>query len=294
MSIRLTERSLYQVIINIFKDTAKKYGIAISGVQEISFPNRSFPDILFQIDGFKVLVQVKINTEEKILDDIAKTYPLAKQYGYDLIGILFPKDIRQIRPEDLEKVSGNLNVSRGLILTAWQGADLENITLYGLAEAVIKSFVEYKQAKIPLPQIDYLTIARVARETIEELAQILRNLSGVKQYFDAALAIIGSFDYYRAMLEDFLNEEEMRIYIADITAYLLVLQLLFLHVISRRVYNRTILPEIRNPLDLSEYRDFVDKLYTNIINYGRDIIDNYRKVLRSLLHILDILRALKH
>ena len=293
MGVRLTERSLYPIIIDAFNDVARKYGITISGVQEVGLPNRSFPDILFQIDGFRVLVQVKIDTEEKILDDIAKTYPLARQLGYDLIGILFPKDVRQIRPEDLKKVFGSLRVSRGLILTTWQGADLEDITLSELAEAVIRSFVEYRQAKIPLPQIDYLTIARVARETIEELAQILRELSGIKQYFDAALAIIGSFDYYRAMLEDFLNEEEMRIYVADITAYLLVLQLLFLHVISKRIYNRTILPEIQNPLDPGEYRDFVDKLYINIINSGRDILDNYRKVLGSLLHILDILRALK-
>lgn len=139
MSIRITERSLYPIIINVLRDIAGKYGISISGVQEISLPNRSFPDIWLRIDNYKVLIQVKIDTTEKIIDDIAKTYPIARQLGFDLIGILFPKDIRQVRPEELEKVGPNLRVSRGLVLTAWQGIDLEDVTLYGLSKPWLRA-----------------------------------------------------------------------------------------------------------------------------------------------------------
>ncbi|WP_054853788.1 hypothetical protein [Vulcanisaeta distributa] len=292
MSIRITERSLYPIIINVLRDIAGKYGISISGVQEISLPNRSFPDIWLRIDNYKVLIQVKIDTTEKIIDDIAKTYPIARQLGFDLIGILFPKDIRQVRPEELEKVGPNLRVSRGLVLTAWQGIDLEDVTLYGLIETVVKGLVEFRRVQVPL--IDYLTIARITRETIEELAVTLRGgLTGIKQYFDGTQAIIGSFDYYRAMLEDFLNEEEMRIYTADIMAYLLALQLLFLHIVSRRVYNKVVLPEVQNPLSPDEYSDFIDRLYNSIITSGKDVLSDYHKILGSILHMLDILRALK-
>ncbi|WP_054856957.1 hypothetical protein [Vulcanisaeta sp. JCM 16159] len=85
----------------------------------------------------------------------------------------------------------------------------------------------------------------------------------------------------------------MRIYTADIMAYLLALQLLFLHIVSRRVYNKVVLPEVQNPLSPDEYGDFIDKLYNSIITSGKDVLSDYHKILGSILHMLEILRALK-
>jgi hypothetical protein len=51
------------------------------------------------------------------------------------------------------------------------------------------------------------------------------------------MAVVGRFDIYKSLLEDFsgVSEEEARLYIADITAYILVNQLLFYHIISERL-----------------------------------------------------------
>jgi len=246
MATEITERSLYPVIIGLFKQLAKEYNIRILGVQEVKLPGRKYPDIFMKMDGHKLLIQVKIDGLGKLLEDIAKSYPPARSIDADLLGILFPIEVRRIRPTELEKIGPNLKVLRGLALTFWQGQDLENITLIELIKSLLEGYSEFQRTNVPL--IDYLTIAKASREAIEELSTILRRFMGIKQYSDMSLAIVGRFDYYRAMLEDFLSEEESRVYIADIMAYLTIIQLLFLHVVSKKVYGVEVIPKVDNPL----------------------------------------------
>ena len=104
MVIKITERSLYPKIIELFKRISSRYGIRIEGAQEVTLPGRMFPDILAEIDGHRVLIQIKIDSIEKLIEDIAKSYPSAKSIGADLIGILFPPEVRRIRMEELEKM----------------------------------------------------------------------------------------------------------------------------------------------------------------------------------------------
>jgi len=289
MSVRITERSLYPVILNLLKNLAERYGINIKGTQEVRIPERRYPDILLEIDGFKILVQVKINHIGRLLHDIANTYPQAKSLGADFIGILFPEEVRQIRPEELEKVGPSLLVGRGLVLVPWLGQNFENIRLIDLLESIVKKYVEWKKTQIPF--VDYITIATIARETIEELAVAMRNLMRIRRYSDMALAIIGRFDYYKAMLERFLKEDEMKAYIADITAYLLILQLLFLHVVSRKIYGIDALPKIDNPL--STQSDLIDRIVNSLsLPQVNDIIRRHWKVLGALPYILETLREL--
>ena len=280
MSIRITERSFYPHIVSSLEDVASKYGVKLVGVSEVQAPGRSFPDILLVIDGHRILVQVKIGVLEKLIEDIVKTYPQARSLGADLMGILLPEEVRQIRPEELRKVFPQITITRGLILTSWQGQELENVPLSSLLESVIRAYVEYKRTRTPL--IDYLTIAKVTRETIEELAATLRKYVGVEKYGNIVSAIIGRFDYYRAMLEDFLSKEEIDIYTADITAYLLVLQLLFIHVISKRIYKVAVMPRIENPL--APPGDLVQQLTEAVESAG--IIKQYYKILGALPIIL--------
>ena len=286
MTIKITERSLYPIIMSILRELSEKYDLSIKSVQEVQIPKRKYPDVIMEMNGYRILIQVKINSFEKLIDDIAKTYTSAKMLGADLLGILFPPEIRQIRPEELEKVGSKLIVLRGLALIPWMSGSLEKIELASLLEQVIRNYLEYRKTKIPV--VDYLTIANIARETIEDLAVILRKFIGIKQYTDMALAIIGRFDYYRAMLEDYLSEDEMKIYIADIMAYLLIIQLLFLHIVSRKVYKRDILPKIDNPL--SPPKNLIRELLTQL--KSSNIVENYYKILGSLPLILEILDKL--
>ncbi|MBS7617142.1 SAM-dependent DNA methyltransferase [Candidatus Bathyarchaeota archaeon] len=284
MSIRVTERSFYPFIIALLKDLTTKYGV--SGVAEVSIPGRSYPDVLIMIDGHKILVQVKIGAPERLIEDVVSTYSSARSLGADIIGILFPNEVRQIRPEEIDKVYPKLVVTRGLILTSWQSKEVEKITLENLLESMIRAYIEYRRTSIPT--IDYLTVAKVARETVEDLAMILRRYMVVEQYRDAVSAVVGRFDYYKAMLEDFLSEEEMKIYMADIAAYLLTLQLLFLHIISRKLHKTDIMPRIDNPL--TPPSNLIEQLIR--VTESSNIVKEYYKVLGALPLILKVLQEI--
>ncbi|MEM2507023.1 MAG: N-6 DNA methylase [Nitrososphaeria archaeon] len=286
MSVKVTERSFYPFIITLLNDLTAKFNIEMSSVSEVSIPGRTFPDVLIKIDGHKILIQVKIGAPERLIEDIVKTYSPARSLGADLMGILFPEEVRQIPPEELEKVYPELTVARGLILTSWQSQDAENVSLSNLLDSIIRAYVEYRRTLTPV--VDYLTVAKIARETVEELAIILRGYVGIERYRNAVSAIVGRFDYYRAMLEDFLSEEEMKIYMADITAYLLTLQLLFLHIISKRIYKLDVIPKIDNPLE--PRKDLIEQLIKAV--EGSNIIKDYYKVLGALPLILGILQEI--
>ena len=248
-------------------------------------PSRRFPDIVVEIDGHKLLIQVKIDSISKLLDDVAETYPLAKEKGADLIGILFPSEVRQIPPSELPKVGFSVTISRALVLSEWLGKDFVEIRLKDLMEQVIKEYVRYVKTKTPY--IDFMTVARIARDAVEELSIILRKRMGIEKYANTAIAIVGRFDIYRAMLESLQpGEKEIKAYMADIIAYLTVLQLLFVHTVSAKIYGKSILPQFKNPL--VPPKNILDNLIESVLKSG--ITERYPKIIGPLPSVLEIFR----
>jgi len=285
MPERITEPSLYRPIIQLFEEVARRYGVRVTGVEEVG-ASEKYEDVILYLDGYKLFIQVKIDSVSKLMKDIVDTYPVARRHDADLLGILFPSDVRGIRPEQLEAVKQGLQVSRALILTRWFSGDLEAITLLHVIEDVIRRFVEFRRTLIPV--VDYLTIAKVAREAVEDLSIILRGYMGVQKYFDMAQAIIGRFDLYRTLLEEFVDREEvMKTYIADIIAYLVILQLLFAHIVSVRTRGGSILPEIGDPFSIPD--DVIERLMED----ARGLCEEYERILGSLPYLLGILLEVK-
>ena len=144
---RITERSLYAPIINLFRSAANRYGVELVSVQEVD-TGRRYPDILVYINGYKILIQVKINRVSKLMEDIVKSYPIARQFNAELVGILFPSEVRQVNPRQLEQVAPHLRVSRALLLTQWLSSDVENIDLIRIIEELVKA-VSYTHLTLP-------------------------------------------------------------------------------------------------------------------------------------------------
>jgi len=283
MPERIIEPSLYPFIIELFKDIAERYGVKITGVQTVG-TGGIYPDIFLQLNGHKLLVQVKIDGVPKLIEDIVKTYPIARDNNAELVGILLPPPVRRIAPMELGKVMPKLHVSRALVLTEWFSSDFENVELLHVVERIIEEFVEFKRTFTPI--VNYLTIAKVAREVVEDLSNALRRHIGVEKYFNMAQAIIGRFDFYKSLLEEFVEKEEMKTYIADIIAYLVVLQLIFTHLASVKTRGRSILPEIINPLSIPN--DLIEKIEEEI--QSSQIYKEYKSVIGSLPYLLEILK----
>ena len=281
----ITERSLYPVILDLAKHISNKVGIKVTGVSEVKVGDR-YPDIILQLDSYKLLVQVKIDTLEKMLSDLIKTYPTALKYGAGLLLLLFSPEVKEIRPAELEKVAPLLRVKRAIMLAPWISKHVEETALENILKVVIEDLKNYKESL--KPSVDYLTIAHVAREAVEELADILRmHIIKTKKLLDQAQAIIGRFDFYKALLSEAIKKEEViNTYIADIIAYLTILYLLFIHIISIRKYNYTILPQIKNPLQPPQ--NLLDNIINNII--GSALIKDYSFIAEPSIYILDLLK----
>jgi len=252
-SARITERTLYPYIGKIFEQLGWRW------YQETTV-SKEYPDLVLEIDGLKLLCGVKINTEAKLLDDLSDAYRKALALRTPNFGtILFPKYIRDVPPSELDRTYPNIEV-RAVFLTEWISDELRAISLRELAEYLTRSYQEYLKLKVP--KVSYELVVKIARESIRELASLLRRFFKIPELRQSALAVIGRFDIFRVMLEEFREgqaEEGKRpieLYAADLAAYLLINQLLFYHILSRKLGLKEF-PSV-NPLDPPE--DLLDKI----------------------------------
>jgi type I restriction-modification system DNA methylase subunit len=169
------------------------------------------------------------------------------------MAFLFPSYIREIPLSELERNYGRLKIS-ALILTDWF-TDRKQLTLDELANAFTLSYNEWLLTK--KTKVSYDLVVDVTRESIREISGYLRQSLAQKPVFDNAMSVIGRFDIYKSLLEDSgIKEKEAKLYVADVTSYILVNQLLFYQIISEKMgYSQ--LPEV-NPMNPP--KDFLDIL----------------------------------
>ncbi len=257
MSARVTERTLYEFIGRVFD----RFGWRC--FPEIGLDER-FPDLILEGDGTKVVGEVKIDSEIQLTKAIIDADQKARRLGTrNAVALLFPSYVRDISLNELERNYPRLRVS-ALILTDWL-AERRELTLEDLAEAFTTSFRDWLETR--KVRVSYDLVVDVARDSIREIAGYLRQSLSQKPVLDSAMAVVGCFDIYKSLLEDFsgVSEDEARLYIADITAYILVNQLLFYHIISERLgYDK--LPDV-DPLNPP--KDFLDVL-ESVLSKGRE------------------------
>jgi len=240
MSFRITERSLYKPIADVLMKSG------IKSVEEITIEGPEYPDLIAKIDDYRFVIEVKIDGESKLLEVTPRAFSKAvKCNAQGAISILFPRHIREIHPDLLDSLAPRLEVAAAVVALPWLADYWEAVTLEELARRIASSYRLYLAAK--RPTVSYDVIVRAGREAVVEIASsIRRNL--VSKYVDDAMAVVGRFDLYRATLKDFnVEEEEMKAWIADIAAYLVVNQILFYHTLVGRTGKYPPLPEV-NPL----------------------------------------------
>lgn len=256
MSIKVRERTLYDYIGRVFS----KYGCRC--ISQVGVEGKE-PDLIIEYDGSRVVTEVKIDTEIKredaIVDAYAKALSLKTPHA---MALLFPRYVREISVTELEKVYPNLQVS-ALVLTEWLSDREDLTTLDSLASLVTSHYQDWLRTKAA--KVNYDLVVDVAREGIAEIASYLRSHLVRQPILDSAMAVIGRFDIYKSLLEDVsgIPESEAKLYIADITAYLLTNQLLFYHILSEKLgYNK--LPDVNPISPPSDLLELLDKLFEGV------------------------------
>ena len=144
-----------------------------------------------------------------------------------------------------------VKLSEAHVTSEFLALSLRSVTTYDVAYQLFSAYKEFQVSRIPA--VDYSTIATICRESIVKLSTAVRSLQKTKEYRDMAQAIVGRFDFYRSMLSEMVEEEEiMETYIADIAAYLAVIYLLLTHIFSVKLLGKSILPPMDNPLSPPE------------------------------------------
>jgi hypothetical protein len=282
----ITERSLYPIVLDLARRIGSEVGVEFTTrVSEARVEDR-YPDIILHLDSYKLLVQIKVDSLQRMLDDLVKTYPIATKHDVGLLLLLLPSEVRRIHPAELEKAAPLLRIKRAIALAPWISKHVEEATLESVLRVVVKALKDYK--RVLRPSVDYSTIAYVARESVEELAGILRtHILATPRLLNQAQAVIGRFDFYKALLSEAVEKEEvMNTYVADIVAYLTVLYLLFIHIASVKKYGNTVLPRIENPLQPQQ--NLLDSLISRI--RGSGLIRDYGFAVEPSIYILEILK----
>jgi len=261
----VTERSLYPHIIKELRDAAEALGVKISCEQEVGVAGREsgrlYPDLLCGFDGERVLIQVKIGKSRNLLEDLVRTYPVAKRLGAGLILLLYPEQVRSIPAGELEKVFPKIKLPEAHIASDFLATSFYNLTTRDIGSELLSSYKSFLAKRIP--SISYSTIAVICRDAVVELSTAIRKIQRTREYIDMSQAIVGRFDFYRSMLSDMTeNEEVMMTYLADIAAYLSVIHLLLVHILSTKVTGQSLLPAIDNPL--SAPRNYLKMLFERL------------------------------
>ncbi|MEM2254973.1 MAG: N-6 DNA methylase [Candidatus Bathyarchaeia archaeon] len=258
-----------------------------------------FPDLVLEGDGAKVISEVKIDSEIQLTRAIIDADQKARKLGTrNAVALLFPSYVRDVSLSELERNYPRMKVS-AIVLTDWL-ADRRELALEDLAEVFTTSFKDWLQTR--KARVSYDLVVDVVRDSIREIAGYLRQSLSQKPVFDSAMAVVGRFDIYKSLLKDFsgVSDEEARLYIADITAYILVNQLLFYHIISEKLgYDK--LPDI-DPLNPP--KDFLDILertlskgreaYPHILGFDLfPILRSDFRIVYSIARIVSNLKALR-
>jgi type I restriction-modification system DNA methylase subunit len=257
MSFKIREETLYEYIGKAFE----KYGCKHFTL--VTVEGKGPPDLIIEFDGSKVVSEVKIDMdskrEEALIDAYAKALKLKTPHA---MALLFPSYVRNIPPTELERMYPNIEVS-ATILTEWLSDRKDLTTLDALAGLVASHFQDWLRTKTP--RVNYDLVVDIARGSISEIAAYLRSHLVRKPVLDSAMAVIGRFDIYKSLLEDVsgITENEAKLYIADITAYILANQLLFYQVLSEKLgYER--LPDVNPIHPPDDLLSVLDKLFEKV------------------------------
>lgn len=238
MSFRTRERTLYKYIGRVFS----KYGCQY--YTQVGVEGRE-PDLIIEFDGSRVVSEVKIDSESKRDEALYDAYAKASLMKTPhFMVLLFPSYVRDIPPVELERIYPNLEVS-ATFFTGWL-AHRKDATLDSLARFAVAEFQDWLRTKTP--KVSYDLVVEIARKSISEIGAYLRSHLVRQPVLESAMAVIGRFDIYKSLLEDVsgITENEAKLYIADITSYILANQLLFYHVLAEKLGHER-LPEV-NPL----------------------------------------------
>lgn len=255
-------------ITNLLAKELVSHGVKAQVLEIIDTPSGKRKPDIWCVNAGAYPVEAKFR-ERDLIDAIAK---IENDYlkWYDQIGIkggfaiLYPEELaRPMRSDIIEKLAQNVTFKA---VAMFPRKDTRNFSVYeGTLSEIAQILAEHvlTPPRYVEPNMDY--IIRALRESAQYITNTLRYLSGKELE-----ALFGG----KEVFENILQYEEEKYPIEALrlaSAYLLINQLLFYHILSRRMpkrFDEIDSDSIKSPGDLTRYfKKVLDVNYRTIFSY---------------------------
>lgn len=282
MAARITERSLYPPLDGYLKE------LGFNSASEIKDTEGQL-DILAIKEEEKYIIEIKIgDPQEKIIQGLAQALQYAKDNNTNNVIVINYPD--SIRTEDIE----NLDTKA---LTTITNTFSSTTYLTESKDTTPKELFDELNNLILLKRktdnVDVNLVIRAISESTIQINNTLRNLT--KEDIDNLIKLItGKLDLFLA-LSELKKEEEIQNMTLNLISYLLVNQMLFYHVFSKKSHRVPELRKIKSLYDLKlQFKNITKIDYKSI--YQIDVLSRLPeniKIIESLNVIIDVFQIVK-
>jgi len=284
LSEQITERSLYPHLSTCLSR------LGFTSLQEIDLGGE-FLDIEFWHQSEKFILEVKIGKwETKLIEGVLQAKGYAQKAGTEnvIVVVYAPEVRRPIFPEMLEDITLKSQLDAFVLTSYWKEAFIREKRI--TAVNLFTQLAERVQRKEKIVSLDL--VIETVRDGITLLSEHLRALSQV-EIERLVNTVVGKFDLFLALGQTRgVEKEDLKLASIDLSAYLLVNQILFYHIYNQLSGN---VPPLHDIADLSElqgyFRKITDINYRAI--YSVDVISRFPRTPRANEIVRKIVGAIK-
>ena len=282
MTTKITERTLYSPLSGYLKE------LGFNAVSEIKNSSGQL-DILAIKDNNKFIIEVKIgDPHEQIIKGLSQAMKYAKANNtHNVIVINYPESIRTTNIDDLNNESLNIKTNTFSSHEFFIGSkDISSKKLFDELEQLIRLNEKNDDVDINL-------VIKAISESITQINNTLSKLTK-KEIENLVKLITGKLDLFLA-LSELKKEGEIEYITLNLISYLLVNQMLFYHVFSKKSSKIPEIHEINSINELKIQFNNITKIdYKSI--YQIDVLSKLPEniqIIDSLNEIINIFKIVK-
>ena len=277
---KITERTLYPPINRFLQE------LGFHSLSEIKHKAGQL-DILAKIGSDVFIIEIKIGDKsKKLIEGLSQAIRYSKDYHtHNIIVFNYPTEVRSALVDDIDYLALNVPVNTA-VFTEYLNYH-KDISVSDLL-SLLKSKIDSKTTEISLN-----TVIQIISESIQEINSTLKKIS--EEDMEKLITLItGKFDLFMA-LSELKKEDEVKDMAINIIGYLIVNQILFYHVYSKKSGLIPELTEIKYLRDLiGQFEKITDINYKVI--YQIDLLSKLpenEEITESLNKIIQIFKIAK-
>lgn len=259
MSSKITERSLYPHLSSYLEK------LNFNPLSELKSQSGQL-DLLATKDGEKFIIEVKIGDQnKKIIEGLSQAMDYARDHNtHNVMVIDYPSEIREISIDDL-KYYTLCSPAYSFISTEYLQGSCDKKTVKEVFDKLNENFENKRIA-----EVDLQLIIKVISEAINNVSRTLNSIS--KEDMDSLIRLItNKYDLFLA-LSELKNNDESNNVALNLVSYLIINQMLFYHMFSKKSGRIPTLHEINSINDLKkQFKNITDIDYKAI--YQINILD---------------------